>query len=216
MREVSRRAQQLEHELNTERQRTRALAGLEPPAPGRRLPQGVSQADVDRAREELLLVYPELQTMQEQQAAFQEQQRQLQEFQAHHWRNLGAQTVRTLESTMKEQIGDLSPKGKQALVATFFHRLQTDEQFFNRYENGDPQLVSDFIGEYKSELLDPYHTRRSTSATATITAARSLPRGGNTSAIAPAARSAEALDPADEDAVHKRAFRRFQARKAAA
>jgi hypothetical protein len=173
-------------------------------------------AQIEAARQEFGVVFPEYAKLSsekiDQLLGLLDTMPQLQQHTDHYWKQLGSTTLRSLDSAVKDQIGELSKEGKQAVYGTLFNLLQTDEGLFERYQMGDPSLISDFVNYYKTHVLDPYHTRRASSATATIQAARKLPRGGNTSSIAPAAGSQAALDPDDEDAIHKRAFTRMKQR----
>jgi hypothetical protein len=139
------------------------------------------------------------------------------EMNEHRWRDLGARTVRAIDSAVKEHIGDLSDKGRAKLLHTFDSLLRSDQDFFERYQAGDPQLVTDFVTEYKQDVLDPYHTSRASAAASTVSRARTLPRGGASSTVIPAGQGGEpALDANDPDAIHRRSFQRMRARMASA
>jgi hypothetical protein len=132
------------------------------------------------------------------------------------WKRHGAAVMRSLQSEVKTQVGELTERGMGKLIATFNSLLRTDDDFFERYANGDPQLVVDFVNEYKTDVLDPYHTSRASASTTTVARTRTLPRAGASSTVVPAGAAGEpALDPKDPDAIHKRAFQRMEQRRKA-
>jgi hypothetical protein len=221
-RRLSREVAEYRRQAEQARQQLAALTGIQPPQnTGRRLPQGVTEEQVSQALQELDVIVPGIGKLVENgrldkliqfldsgmESVTQQQQQ--------YYRSQGAQTIRALESEVQEQIGQLTQRGMGKLVTAFYAQLQNDEEFFERWQQGDPRLITEFVNEYKSDVLDPYHTSRASSAAGTVARARTLPRGGNTSAIVPGQSQEPPLDPNDPDAVHKRAFARMQARQRA-
>lgn len=217
--------------LKSEAQRLReqlaAITGITPPKqePTRELPDGVTEQDIARARKEFALVFPELaefgsakellQTLREfaekDLPAFRDQHQ-------HYWSQIGAVTGRQLQAEIKSQVGELSQRGLAALYSDFKTLLETNDEFYTRYAAGDPQLITDFIADYKKEVLDPYHTRQASSAaaaaTTAVTRAARLPRGGNTSTVIPAGQTA--AEPKTAEDRHRQSFRRMRERATAA
>jgi hypothetical protein len=220
---LTRQQQELQRQLEDARRQIGALTGVVPPAaaPSRRLPQGVTEEHVQQALQELDLVIPGIGKLVENGrldrllSFLDEGLPQVQEQGQHYWRTRGAETIRTLQTEVKTQIGEISQRGMQRLMASFHAELSANEEFFERWQAGDPNLVSEFISEYKQDVLDPYHTSRASGTASSVARARTLPRGGNTSSVVPGQSGEPALDPKDEDAVHKRAFQRMRARVAA-
>ena len=215
----------LKQEAQRLREQLAAVTGITPPKQEtpRELPDGVTEADIARARKEFALVYPELAGMDaETLTAIREfVENDLPQFRdqhQHYWNQIGTSTGRALQSEIKSQIGDLSPKGTAALYGAFKTLLESNDEFYERYRAGDPQLITDFIAEYKTEVLDVYHTRQTSAATAaasgTVARATRLPRGGTTSTVIPAAQQEE--KPKTEEALHKRAWNRIQEKRRAA
>lgn len=213
-------------ELKQAREQLAAVTGITPPKqePARRLPQGVTEEMIQAAREEFALIHPELAEF----ASAKELLQTLREFaekdlpafrdqHSHYWKQIGAVTGRALQAEIKSQIGELSPRGLSALYSDFKTLLETNDEFYDRYQAGDPQLTADFIAEYKKEILDPYHTRQASTAlaasTGAVVKAQRLPRGGNSSTVIPAAQAEE--KPKTEEALHKRAWDRIQERRKA-
>jgi len=135
--------------------------------------------------------------------------------QQHYYRQLGTQTIRSLETEVTSSIGQVSKRGMGRIVAAFHSELSSNEEFFERWEQGDPTLITEFVNDYRTDVIEPHSAVRTSSAASTVARARTLPRGGNSSAIVPGQPQEAALDPNDEDAVHKRAFARVKARMAA-
>lgn len=204
--------------------------GLDPQRSQRQLPEGVTEQQIEVARQELDLIHPGLgkivsllskEGMLEQFEAF--MSNELPAFRDQndtYWKQLGTNTQRSLKTEAEAQIGKLTDRATRKMFGMFKSLLESDDEFYGRYESGDPDLVRDFITEYKEDYLDPYHTKQTSGAAGNIARNRNLPRGGtgNGAGVAPAGNQAgeEQLDPKDEDSIHKRAFRRFQTRRQAA
>lgn len=225
MRQSSRELAEARRALDQARSQLAAVTGIQPPkvAPSARLPEGVTEEMLQRARDEFGIVMPHLSKLTAEQVDklvnFLENGgiTQSEETTNRMWARHGSDTVRQIHATVKAEIGELSQKGMDKILRAFHSNLQTDQDFYERYQAGDSTLVAEFVNEYKADLLDPYHTSRAGAAASTITRARTLPRAGASSSVVPAGRGAAdaELDPADEDAVHKRAFQRMRAAGAA-
>lgn len=216
----------LKSEVQRLRDQIAAVTGITPPKqePARRLPQGVTEEMIQAAREEFALIHPELaefgsakellatlkEFVEKDLPAFRDQH-------SHYWKQIGAVTGRSLQAEIKTQIGELSPRALRALYSDFKASLESDDEFYERYQAGDPQLTADFIADYKKELLDTYHTRQVAATTAaasgSVTKAQRLPRGGNSSTVIPAAQAEG--KPKTEEELHSRAWKRIQERRAA-
>lgn len=219
----------LKQQLDQMRNQMAALTGIAPPAPAgpaRRLPQGVTEDMVESARQEFALIYGEkasrlLSDEKLLDTFFEFVEKDLPEFRdsrTSQWKTLGTSHGRALNAEIKAQIGDMSDVGKAKIFASFKHELETNEEFFDRYQLSDPDLSREFVASYKQEVLDPYHTRQTSTATAaassTVVRGRALPKGGSSSTVVPAGQSAQ--EPKDEDARHRGAFQRFKQRRDAA
>lgn len=203
-----------------------AINGIAPPRTSApvNLPPGVSQEDVERARQEFAIFHPGLSRLADVLAdedrmnrlvAYLEAENDpIEDIRSSHWQERGTWAVREIAAVAKEEIGELSERGRALLLSTFNALLRTDDEFFQRYAAGDPQLIVDFVNDYKAGLLDPYHTSRASAAASTVSRARTLPRSGASSSVVPAGAPAEgALNQNDPDAIHKRAFQRMQQRR---
>ena len=225
-RRLSRENAELKRNVQAMQAQLAVINGITPPrnAAPANLPPGVSQEDVDRARQEFALFHPGLSRladvlgddnrMNRLIAYLEAENDPIEDIQSSHWRDRGTWAMREIAAEAKEQIGDLTDRGQRLLLNTFNALLRSDDEFFQRYAAGDPQLIVDFVNDYKAGILDPYHTSRASAAASTVSRARTLPRGGASSSVVPAGAAAEgALDANDPDAIHKRAFQHMQQRR---
>lgn len=127
----------------------------------------------------------------------------------HQWRQHGRQVLNTVYSEMAKDYGveSLSPYQQRVLGTAFTDWLSQDVQLQERYANNDPNLVKEFLTEYRSGFVDPL--RRSADA-ATIA------RGRMTGALPAVPRTGGAPPPPASpapvgDEVHDRAWAAFAA-----
>lgn len=219
---MSRENATLKQQIEETRRQLAALTGIQPPAaPSRpQLPQGVTEEMLEQARQELFLVHPGLAKLTpekiEQLLTFLDNDAPtLVQSRDQVWTSVGRNAATALKTEIAKEIPNISERGMQRLYGAFYNMLQTDQDAFERYTAGDPSLITEFVNDYKQDVLDPYHTGRASAATGSVAAAQRLPRGGSSSSVVPAARTTgEQLDPNDEDAIHKRAFKRLRERVA--
>ena len=210
VRERTQALQQLQRDLEYERQRVAALSGVKPPTPPRNPEQ-------DAIRQQFFDLFPEMKELMDKREALLKwseadpgQLTAISESQNQAWTAHGAQVLDRLEAEVKSVFGGaaLDPKAMRRISVAFIHEVESDPQMRGRYEAGDLGIIREFVSDYKAGLLDPF-TRSTSAATAPVRAAAArLPRGGGSSAITPG--PARTLKPADGEAYHKGAWDRFQ------
>jgi hypothetical protein len=209
-------------ELEQARQQIAAITGLTPPrpqAPARRLPQGVTDEMIQQAQAEFEIIHPRLAKLAalpdevlEEFLGFVEKRgwSSIEEVTNRDWNRSAAATTRALNSEIKEQLGAVSEKTNARIFGAFRAELQSNDEFFQRYEAGDPDLVREFIADYKADF-EGFSTRQAasttTAASGTVARARTLPRGGTTSTVVPGQTETK---PKTEDELHSRAWKRVQ------
>lgn len=213
----------LKRDLEQARAQLAALTGVAVPAPAqsRRLPEGVTEEAIARAREEFALVFPELaelsgEEIKEMRAFLKGDLPAFRDQHKHYWGGIAQTVGRALQSEIKDTLGELSPKTLTRIYSAFRAELETNDEFFDRYQNGDPALITEFIADFKADFMG-FHTRQAasttTAASGAITRGRALPRSGTSSTVLPAGQSE--AKPKDEEELHKRAFARIQERRRA-
>ena len=211
IREESQARQRLERELQYERQRVAALSGVQPPA------EPVSQADAELQRE-FFATFPKLAKLQEKADKLDALLERLDGFdptsvataQDHYFEQMGVQTLTRLDSLAESEIGGtLSPFAQQMLHNNFGVWVADHPAKIQRYERQDPKLLSDFITEYRTGILDPFRRKVTTASQPQHERARRLPQQGGSGAQLPTGRPS-ALKPGDTDDYHSAAFRSMQ------
>ena len=166
--------------------------------------------DVEKARQAFFSVFPEMKELfetfgpQETRAAIKElidNRSALLESAGFTFNSYGTRVLGELFTGASEIFGiemeKLTKGQKDKIFAAFKDRLQTDEEFEQRYRMSDPKLVGDFLKEWADDIIEPV---RGQSLSPHVRAARQplpLNRGGRT--VTTTKRSA--VKPGDLDAV---------------
>ncbi len=153
-------AQKFQTELDAERGRVRALAGVNAPAPG--------EAEAEEVRKRFAQLYPhlggltatEIQEMRE----MAQERKSLQETTNHYWKTHGQAMVKSIQKEVEATYGgELSDRQQQAITKAYVLRLQADPEALTRHENGDQALVKEFAKEWIEDWFEP--ARRKVTAT---------------------------------------------------
>jgi len=211
IREATQAQQKLERDLQFERQRVAALSGVQPPtAP-------VSREDQE-LQAEFYAKFPKLAKLQDKADKLDALLERLGDFdptsvataQDHYFEQMGVQTLSRLDSLAESEIGGtLSPFAQQMLHNNFGVWVAGDPAKIQRYERQDPKLLSDFITEYRTGILDPFRRKVTTAQQPQHERARRLPQQGGSGAQLPTGRPG-VLKPSDTDDYHSAAFRAMQ------
>lgn len=153
------RAKDLESQLNQERQRVRALSGVETPSP--------DAAQRQKIREALLEVAPELKDLPDRLEAVKEVREQMAAADKEKWRQHGDRVVDQIGSTVANamNVDALSTRQLSGLRSAFgaWIRATVDQEVatagvsatLQKYERGDPSLVKTFADVYVEDWVKP-------------------------------------------------------------
>jgi hypothetical protein len=204
LREITQARQQIEQQLQHARQQVAALTNT----PG---PAQPSDPQQEALRRELFQLVPGLDKLlsisEKLQALAQVDPQDVTGAQEHYWTMMGNQTLRQVEGELCKALGTdkLTPFAQQSVRQSFAVYVQSNPEAASKYASQDPSLITDFVQEYTTGILEPH--RRSITTTVQqprVAAVSRLPRGGNSTAIPGQGRGT--LKPTDSDEFHRAAF----------
>ena len=159
------------NELEGERRRVQALAGV--------APRTTEDAEVEEIRARLAKIRPELADLTAEEIAEWREMAAERKTQAatatHYWATHG----RTMVGAVQKEIataygGDLSDRQRDAILRAYVLRAQGDPEFLQRHEDGDQKLVKEFAKEWIEDWFEPARRRITAS---TINQHRPVPSG---------------------------------------
>lgn len=150
--DYERRVQQYESELNTERNRVRALSGVNPVNPG--------DAEKEEVRARFKELFPELGGLTAEDIAAMRASAQdakgLKEATTSHWNRHNKGMVDKLGTIVAKEIGGtLTPRQTKHLVAAYVQTLQADDALAERHESGDETLLDEFAKQWAEDWVEP-------------------------------------------------------------
>ena len=214
LREIAEQRRQVERDLEIERQRVAALSGVQRQASAPRY----SQQD-EALREELFAKFPEIKALVDKQDQLNALVERLGNFdpnqvstaQDHYFEQMGHMTLARLDESAAATFGELTPFAQQMLHNAFGVWVASDGDRQNRYGRGDQKLVSDFLTEYRTAMIDPARRKATAGQPASgvpgaVTPRQRFPQQGNSAGATLPGRPAT-LKPNDSDEYHSAAFR---------
>lgn len=144
-------------EVESERRRVAALAGVHAPSPEEaELEEIRARAGVALSQEWLLkqlgLTKEEIEEMK----AAKEDRARLADIEQHYWGKHGSAMVNKVTAELaKEYGGELSKRQIDKITQAYIFRAQQDPEFLSRHENGDETLVTEFAKEWLEDWFEP-------------------------------------------------------------
>lgn len=152
-------------ELDAERRRVQALAGVTPP--------DASDTERKEIKARFAELFPHLADLSEDDVKDLRQERE--ERKLRPWRDYGNYVVSQVQSEISKELGgDLTPRQIRTLRAFMSEELQEDAGMLERYERGDKALIADLAKTWMEDWYNP--ARRKLSA-AEAARSRNVPRG---------------------------------------
>jgi hypothetical protein len=183
-------------ELEAERRRVQALAGVNP--------RSAEETEVDAVRQRFGQVFPGLAKLSDEKIerllAVAERADSLEEATSHHWQTHGRQMLSSVtDAVAKELGGTLSDRQLTRIKREYVAAAEGDPEFLARHEAGDPTLVQEFVKEMMEDFFEP--ARRKITATE-LSRQRSVPSARDRSVPGPGGKKLDYNNPkAVEDAL---------------
>lgn len=158
-------------ELDAERRRVQALAGVNP--------RSDEETEADAIRQRFAKVFPGLAKLSDAQIdkllATAERGDSMDEAMQHHWQTHARGQLSTLTTELADAIGgELTPRQATAIKKAFTSEAEGDPAFLARYEAGDPTLIKEFVRQWVEDWYEP--ARRQVTAD-TVQRQRRVPNG---------------------------------------
>jgi hypothetical protein len=144
--------QQLQGNLDAERRRVQALAGV--------TPRTQEDQDLDEIRGRIVKMFPALGKLTEEQldrlAGLESQASSIEEATQHHWTVHSKGMLSNLYTHVATEIGgDLSERQKQAIGRAYLSTAEQNPEFLARHEAGDPKLIEEFAKAWIEDWFEP-------------------------------------------------------------
>jgi hypothetical protein len=143
---------QLQGNLDAERRRVQALAGVNP--------KSAEEVELDTIRERIVKMFPALGRLTEEQldefAALKNNAASVEEATQHHWTVHSRGMLGNLyESVAKEVGSDLTERQKNAIGRAYLAAAESNPEFLARHESGDPKLIEEFAKAWIDDWFEP-------------------------------------------------------------
>jgi hypothetical protein len=150
--DFERQANSYRTQYEAERQRVQALAGLRTPTE--------TEAEANLVRQRLGQIIPGLEGLtKEDIQALRDLRTQGAQFQAAEERRnflAGRQTLdAVIAGITKEVGGTLTERQSNRVKRAFISELEADPELLDRYDNGDPNVIPEFIKQYAEDFFEP-------------------------------------------------------------
>lgn len=194
--EYERQNVQFRAELDAERRRVQALAGV--------TPQSEQEQEAEQIRGRFKQLFPELAelTSEDIQALRQlkEQASGIQEATTHHYKLHGRKMLDAVGVAVAKSVGGtLSPRQLARLEAAYVREAETRPEFLARHDSGDTKLIEEFAKEWIDDWFEPARRRVTQSE---LERQRRVPSGRDRSVAAQGGKKIDFNNPkAVEDAM---------------
>ncbi len=196
----------LQAELAQERRRVQALSGVTPVSPEDAEAEEVRNRFSQVITSDVLL--KQLGLSKEEIADFKAmraERSQLQETTNHYWQTHGRQMIKAVTAELSTVYGgDLTKRQTDQLTKAYVLRAQTDPEFLQRHEQGDPELAKEFAKEWAEDWFEP--ARRRVTATE-VNSFRPVPNGKDRHLVNNGEKKIDVNDPTQVEDVLVAGFR---------
>ena len=177
-------------ELEAERRRVQALAGVTPRSP--------QDQEAEEVRARFAQLYPELAGLTKEDVEALRELRgrstELQETTNHYWTAHARAVFGNLEKEVASELGGdkLTDRQSKALRRAYALECQENPEFLKRHESGDPELVKEFAKEWAEDWLKPAIRKQ---AANDVDRVRRVPSGRDRTVSTPAGKKIDYSDP---------------------
>ena len=177
-------------ELQRERKRVQALAGVNPLSP-----EDVEAAEI---KKRFAQIYPELAELTAEDIkalrSWKEQAGQFQETTQAMWRDKARQMTSAVEARIAKELGggDLTPRQIKNIRAAYVHAAEENPEFLARHEQGDMKLVEEFATQFIEDWFEPARRKLQQQQ---VNQFRRVPNGKDRSAPGTAGPKIDVKDP---------------------
>jgi membrane-associated HD superfamily phosphohydrolase len=139
-------------EVEAERRRVQALAGVTPKSQADQDDEAIKAAFAQKFPHLAGLTEEDVKAMRE----MREQQKTILANTEQQWKRHNQNVVNELKTLVSKEIGGtLTERQTNKLVAAYVAAAEADEQFLQRHQNGDPELLKEFAAEWVEDFFEP-------------------------------------------------------------